>query len=341
MEKRGFTSPELNIKSVPIVNVVDMKLLKPSKLNDGDTVGVIAPSYPVLPFQNMYLRGVANLKKFGFKVKEGKTVKLQHCGYMAGTDIQRAEDINSMFANKEVKAIICAIGGQVAIRTLRYLDFDLIRANPKIFSGMSDITTFHVAFLAKTGLIGLHQIDVVFGFGADMNSKEATYEMELFFKVTKSAEPLGLLPTLTRWEVWREGKAEGRLFGGNVPSLQALLATPYFPKLNQDIIFFWEAMTQPLDLLDQRLVQFREAGLFDRAKGMLIGKIRGEKAGVVKDMTREVEKVVLDITSEFDFPIIASMDFGHYTPNLPLPIGLRASMDTEEAKVWINEPYVK
>jgi muramoyltetrapeptide carboxypeptidase len=100
-------------------------------------------------------------------------------------------------------------------------------------------------------------------------------------------------------------------------------------------------MTQPLDLLDQRLVQFREAGLFDRTRGMLIGKIRGEAANIVKDMTSEVREVILDITREFDFPIIASMDFGHYTPNLPLPMGLKASMDTEGAKVWINEPYVE
>jgi len=320
---------------------IKMKLLKPSKLNVGDTVGVIAPSHPVLLFQEMYLKGVTNLKKFGFDVKEGRTVRLQHGGYMAGTDIQRAEDINSMFADKEVRAIICAMGGQVAIRTLRYLDFDLIRANPKIFSGMSDITTFHVAFLAKTGLVGLHQTDVIFGFGTDTNSREAKYEMDLFFKVTKNAEPLGLLPAFTRWEVWREGEAEGRLFGGNVPSLQALLATPYFPKLGEDIVFFWEAMRQPLDLLDQRLVQFREAGLFDSAKGMLIGKIRGEEAGVVKDMTSEVKNAVLDITDEFDFPIIANMDFGHYTPNLPLPVGLKAGMNTEGAKVWINESYVE
>jgi len=318
-----------------------MKLLKPSKLEVGDTIGVIAPSHPVLPFQKMYLQGIKNLERLGFKVKEGKTVRLQHSGYMAGTDVQRADDINSMFADKEVKAIICALGGQVAIRTLRYLDFDLIKANPKIFSGMSDITTFHVAFLAKTGLVGLHQTDVVFGFGADIDTKEAKYEMDLFFKVTKNAEPLGLLPAFTHWEAWREGKAEGRLFGGNVPSLQALLGTTYFPKLNEDIIFFWEAMTQPLDLLDQRLVQFREAGLFDRAKGMLIGKIRGEEQSAMKDMTSEVKEVILDITDEFDFPIIASMDFGHYTPNLPLPMGLKASMDTEGTRVWINESYVK
>lgn len=318
-----------------------MKLLKPPKLNVCDTIGIVAPSYPVSPFQREYHQGIKNLKRLGFNVKEGETVRLQR-GYMAGTGIQRAEDINSMFADEEVKAIVCAIGGFVAIRTLRYLDFDLIRANPKVFSGMSDITTFHTAFLTKTGLTGLHQTDVVFGFGADMKTKEARYEMDLFLKITKNAKPLGLLPALTRWEVWREGSAEGRLFGGNLPTLESLLATPYFPKLDEDIIFFWEAMSRhPLEEIDQMLVHFREIGLFDKTKGMLIGKIRGEEANVMKDMTSEVKKVVLDITDEFAFPIIASMDFGHFTPNLPLPMWLKASLNAEGASVWINESYVK
>jgi len=152
---------------------------------------------------------------------------------------------------------------------------------------------------------------------------------------------LGLLPAFTTWQVWREGEAKGRLFGGNVPSLQSLLGTPYFPKLDEDVIFFWEALKQPVDLIDQRLFQFREAGLFDRTKGMLIGKIRGEEDNLVKDMTEELKDVVLEITEEFDFPIIAGMDFGHYTPNLPLPMWLKTRMDTKETSVWIYESYVE
>lgn len=318
--------------------------MKPPRLNDGDTIGVVAPSYPVLQFQETYDQGIANLKAFGFKVKEGKTVKLTHKSYMAGTGYQRAEDINNMFADEEVKAIVCAIGGQVAIKTLRYLDYDLIRANPKIFSGMSDITTFHAAFLAKTGLSGLHQTDVVFGFGADMESPEAKYEMDLFFKVTKYPKPLELLPKFTKWETWREGKSEARLFGGNIPSLQTLLGTPYFPELNEKIVFFWECTTKSLDKIDQDLTQFREIGLFDKTVGMLIGKIRGEDPnhhGKVKDMTSEVKEVILEITEEYDFPIIGNMDFGHYTPNVPLPMWLKASLDTEGERLSIKESYVK
>jgi muramoyltetrapeptide carboxypeptidase len=326
-----------------------MRLLKPPRLNEGDTIGVIAPSHPVSPHhQDMYDQGIRNLRAFGFKVKEGKTVKLTHMGYMAGTDRQRAEDINEMFTDEEVKAIICALGGSVAIRTLRYLDYDLIKRKPKIFSGMSNITTFHIAFLAKTGLTGLHQTDVVFGFGADMKSEEAKYETELFFRITENAQPMGLLPAFTKWEVWREGGAEGRLFGGSINSAETLLGTPYYPKLNEKIIFFWESIGQPLDELDAKLVHFRESGLFDKTKGMLIGKFRSEvpdssnKSGCrIIERTSEIKELVLDVTGEYDFPIISDMDFGHYTPNLPLPMGLKARMDAQEASVWIDESYVR
>lgn len=319
-----------------------MKLLKPSHLTAGDTVGVVAPSHPVLPFQKQYDKGIANLRRYGFKVKEGKTVKLVHEGYMAGTDNQRAEDINAMFADREVKAIICAFGGEVAIRTLRHLDYRLIRSFPKVFSGMSDITVYHVAFLAKTGLVGLHQTGVLYGFDMDVTSEDAKYEIGLFLKVTQNVQALGVLPSRSRWEVWREGSAKGRLFGGNMRSVQALLGTPYFPKIDEDILFFWEAMAESADRIDQVLAQFREAGLFDRARGMLIGKIRGERANSeVVDMTRDVRPAVLELSQEFDFPIIASMDFGHWTPNLPLPLGLMASMDTSHLEVRIDESYVR
>jgi len=325
-----------------------LRLLKPPRLKAGDTIGVIAPSHPVLPVQEKYDQGIRNLRKFGFRVKEGKTVRLRYKNYMAGTDRERADDINAMFGDEEVTAIICALGGSIAIRCLRYLDYDVIRRYPKIFSGMSNITTFHIAFLTKAGLSGLHQSDVVFGFGADMNSNEAKYETNLFFRVTEKPEPLGLLPALTKWEVWREGRAKGRLFGGSINSAETLLGTPYYPKLDEGIIFFWESIGQPLDELDAKFTHFRESGILDRTKGMLIGKFRDEVCGSssnagqrIRDRTDEIRELVMDITAEYDFPIIGNMDFGHYTPNLPLPTGIKAAMDTDGTKIWLKEPYVK
>lgn len=316
-----------------------MKLLRPPRLRGGDCLGVVAPSDSLSSYEEIYRRGVGNLRSLGFVVREGKTVGLQH-GSMAGTDVQRAEEVNNMFGDMEIKGIVCARGGSAAIRTLRHLDYDLIRRNPKVFCGMSDITTFHVAFLAKTGLVGLHQTNVMtgFGFGADMKSREARYEADLFVRALTDAKPLGLLLPFTRWEVWRDGAASGRLFGGNLPCVESLLGTPYFPELREDVILFWEAGTKPSSRV---LIHLREAGLLDRVKGMLIGKIRNQEGNATKDVTSEVKDMVLEVTEEFGFPIIAGMDFGHYTPNLPLPLGLKATMNTEGARVSIDESYVQ
>jgi muramoyltetrapeptide carboxypeptidase len=181
---------------------------------------------------------------------------------------------------------------------------------------------------------------VTFGFGADINSEEAKFERNLFFKATMNTEPVGTLPAFTKWEVWRDGSAKGRLFGGNMNSIQCSIGTDYVPRLKEDIIFFWEAMTQPLSHIDQKLSHFREAGLFDMARGMLIGKIRGEEEGMLRDMTDDVRPVAVEIADEFDFPVIAGMDFGHYTPNVPFPMWLKASMNTEQVRVSIDESLV-
>lgn len=319
-----------------------MKFLKPPRLVDGDTIGVVAPSLPVSDMRRQYELGINNIKARGFKVREGRTVNLVHRGYMAGTDKERADDINRMFADDEVRGIVCAVGGNVALRTLRYLDYDLIQAHPKVFSGMSDITVLHLAMLSRAGLSGLHHSDVCFGFGQDLRTSACRYETDLFLRVTKNAVPLGQLPSLTIWEAWRNGQAEGRLFGGNCNSIQAVMGTPYFKKPTGSIIFFFEAYPHTVEAMDRALVQFREVGLFDHTTGMLVGKIRGNRPdGSLFDMTSETKDVLLDVTSEFDFPIIGSMDFGHHTPNLPLPMGINASMDTERMVVSIDESYVQ
>lgn len=139
------------------------------------------------------------------------------------------------------------------------------------------------------------------------------------------------------------------MFGGSINSAVTLLGTPYYPKLDEGIIFFWESLGQPLDEVDVKLTQFRESGIFEKTKGMLVGKFRDEvsaslsKTGqrIIKDRIDEIRELVVDIAAGYDFPIIGNMDFGHYTPNLPLPLGIKAAMDTDGMKVWLKESYVK
>ena len=132
-----------------------MKIIKPPKLRAGSTIGVVSPSSTITNLKQGYLTGIRSLEGLGFRIREGATTRVEG-GDMPGSDRERAEDINAMFLDDEVDGIICAVGGRYALRTLRHLDWGLIKVNPKVFSGMSDITIFHVALLAKTGLSGLH-----------------------------------------------------------------------------------------------------------------------------------------------------------------------------------------
>ena len=142
-----------------------MKILKPPKLNIGDTIGIVASSLPVLPsFRESYERGKKVILDLGFKIKEGKTIGKTRW-WMAGTPKEVGEDINNMFADKNIKAIMAQTGGYSAISVLEHLDYELIKNNPKPFIGMSDMTAYHLAIFTKTRMVGFHMDDVTFGLG--------------------------------------------------------------------------------------------------------------------------------------------------------------------------------
>lgn len=302
-------------------------------------MGIVSPSQTIGDLRDDYEKGLRCLRELGFRVKEGETTRAT-VGDMPGSDEERAADINSMFADDEVDGIMCAMGGRYALRTLRHLDWGLIRDNPKVFSGMSDITTFHLAMLAQAGLPCLHQTDVVFGFGQSPGSPQWSYETGLFTRITMRPEPLGVLPKLSEWECWRGGTAEGVLLGGHTTVLQSLIGTLYYPRLNVKTVLFIESMIIYVNSLEKILVQMREAGLLDRVTAVLVGKVRGEENEAVVDKTGEVKESVLMVAEELDVPVVAKMDFGHYTPNLPLPIGIKARVDADSLEVRITEPYV-
>src|SRR3989344_9595356 len=138
-----------------------MKIIKPRRLNKGDTIGIVASSLPVLPlFKESYERGKKLIEEMGFKIKEGKTIGKKRW-WMAGTPKEVAEDINSMFADKNIKAIMAQTGGYSAISVLEHLDYELITSNSKPFIGMSDVTNYLMAFLTKCNLVGFHMDDVI------------------------------------------------------------------------------------------------------------------------------------------------------------------------------------
>lgn len=319
-----------------------MKIVKPQKLNIGDTIGIVASSLPVLPsHREKYEKGKKLIEEMGFKIYEGKTIGQQKW-WMAGTPKEVAEDINSMFADKSVKAIMAHTGGYSAISVLEHLDYELITNNPKPFIGMSDMTIYHLAIFAKTGMVGFHMDDVSFGFGRDIKEGMENWpklNQEYFLKFLTQDKPPGIIKPLTQWEEWKKGQAEGHLIGGILERISVLPGTKYFPDLDlfDGSILFWEEIGKDLSEIYQYLYQLKNMGIFERINGMLIGKIKymkplrqGARQEIVEPTAKEM---VLDILKDYKFPIMANLDFGHFTVNIPMPLGIQVSFDSTKKEL--------
>lgn len=319
---------------------------KPLKLNTGDTIGIVASSLPVLPsFRENYERGKRVISDLGLKIKEGKTIEKTRW-WMAGTPKEVAEDINSMFADQNIKAIIAQTGGYSAISVLEYLDYDLIAKNPKPFIGMSDVTNYHLAFFTKSNMVGFHMDDVTFGLGHKWKEGQknlAEFDKEVFKKFLMQDSVPGIIKPLTEWSEWKKGSAKGKLLGGNLHILCHLIGTPYFPKLEEfdGAIFYWEEVGQSLYQIAQSLYQLKYLGVLERISGMLIGQISYTKPMREPEIiVPETKEMVLEILKEYKSPVMEGLDFGHFTVNIPMPVGIEVSFDTAKKELNFLESAV-
>lgn len=323
-----------------------MRILKPPKLNIGDTVGIVASSLPVLPsFRQNYEKGKKLIQEMGFKIKEGQTIgKIKW--WAAGTPEEVAEDINSMFADKNIRAIMAQTGGYSAISVLEHLDYELITHNPKPFIGMSDMTAYHLAILTKTGLVGFHMDDVTFGMGRNIEDGQEDWpklDQKFFLKFLTKTEAYGVIKPLSEWEEWEKGKTKGQLIGGNLHILCSLIGTPYFPKISDfdGAIFYWEEVGQSLYQIARSLYQLKYLGVLDKISGMLIGKIKYLKPARDHEVVEpNISEMILDILKDYNFPIMANLDFGHFTINIPMPLGIKVSFDTNKKELEFLEGVV-
>lgn len=322
-----------------------MKIIKPSKLNPGDTIGIVASSLPVLSsFKENYERGKKVLYNLGFKIKEGKTIgKIRW--WTAGTPEEVAEDINSMFADKNIKAIMAQTGGYSAISVLEHLDYKLIADNPKPFLGMSDMTAYHLAIFTKTGMVGFHMDDVTFGMGLNWNKEKkwGKFGKQAFVQLLTKAEPFGLVKPLSVWQEWRKGGAAGHLIGGILQHQRLLSGTEYFPKIGnfKGAILFWEEVGESLSMIAESLYKLKYMGVFDQIVGMLIGQVKYIKPMREKEIKEPtLKEMVLDILKDYEFPVMANLDFGHFTVNIPMPVGVKVSFDTTKKELNFLESAV-
>lgn len=298
-------------------------------MENGDTIGLVSPSEPVF-FPERFEGGIKVLKDLGFKVKLGKYA-LKNMGYMAGTDWERAEDLNSMFKDSEVNAIITTTGGSSANRILPFVDYESIRENPKIFVGISDITPLLLSIYAKTGLVTFHGPCLLYGI-----YEISPYNKEYFFKALASTKPVGKVREVSPRKVLKEGKASGRLVGGNMSSMRTLIGTEYEPDWDGST-FFWEEFTTEPHIIDRMLMHYKLVGTLGKVSGMISGNLSACIEKKYENANPSIENIILEHCEDYNFPIIYNLDFGHNCENVIIPIGCRGTIDTRKREFSIDE----
>lgn len=320
--------------------------LLPPRLVPGDLVGVVSPSSAVAAgVPRRFDRGVAELERRGFGVRVGEHARSE-TGWTAGSAADRAADLHAMFADPEVRAIVCTIGGYNANQLLELLDFDLIAANPTIFVGYSDITALHGAIHARTGLATMLGPALVPQWGECGGVHDYTWDA--FERVAMRAEPAGVFREPAHWypeRLWwdeaddrprtaapaapwrtvRPGRAEGPIVAANANTLLLLKGTPWWPQLDGTLLLLEddEEYGKPW-LVERQLTQLRHLGVFERAAGLVYGRAHPE-AGF--ERPEWIDEILLRVTAGTELPVATGLDCSHTDPLLTLPWGVRARLD--------------
>ncbi len=309
-------------------------MIKPKALHKNSTIGIISPSYwlddKVLSSTSKYF------SELGYRIEFGKSNNLRW-GPFAGGPQDRADDIHRMFENSRIDAIMCARGGYGANRVLPLLNHDLIKENPKIFIGYSDITAYLTSITQKTKLVTFHgpMLTTYKNSWVEYNYSimQRVLSGETFIKLFS---PNGLEP-----RILKHGIASGPLWGGNMCLLMNRLGTT--DSLNTDgIILFLEDIDEYLYSFERMLVHMKEAGMLDKIKGLIFGELKDIKDQEIA-FERNTDEIILDICGDLDIPILSNFPCGHgkFQSTLPISINTEINTKNKEAPLTIIDNAVK
>jgi muramoyltetrapeptide carboxypeptidase len=306
-------------------------LIKPPALESGDTIAISSPAGAVWD-EAQIEKFSSILQSSGFKVKRGETLK-QKYGYFAGTDELRASEINSFFLDKEVKAIFCMKGGWGCARIFDKLNFEMIKNNPKILMGFSDITSLLIAIYSRTGLATFHGPVGNSGWNEFTTDyvKRVLVDKEKVIYSYPEADP-------DKFYTINPGKAKGILVGGNLTVLSAMMGSGYIPSWKNKILFVEETGEEPYRI-DRMLTQLKQSGVLGNINGFVFGKcVKCEAEEPLKAFT--LRQVLEQHLKPLKIPAFYGAMIGHIANKYTIPVGIQAEMNAETGGLRLLESAV-
>lgn len=310
------------------------------RLLPGDTLGLFSPANAIYEREPMRM-AIEALQALGFKVKVGVHARARY-GHFAGTDAQRASDINALFADDGVAGLIAVTGGSGCNRIIDKLDYPLIRSRPKFFGGFSDLTALVNGIQRQTGLVTFHC--------PVAESEWNEFSVSHFKAIAMQAQapllrnPVGergdnLIQTQDRIITLRGGKARGRMIGGNLSVLASLAGTAYLPDCRGAILFL-EEVNEYIYRVDRLLSTLRLCGALDQLAGVVIGKFTKCEPGDGKYGTLTLDEVFDDYFLPLNIPVFRGAMIGHVKRKFTVPVGLDVDMDADAGSLQLLRPAV-
>lgn len=323
-----------------------MNIIKPSRLRKGDLISIVSPASAPLDASKVH-HGARYFESLGYRVTISKNV-FNVNGYLAGTDEERAEDLNQAFADKNVKAIICSRGGYGTPRILDKIDYELIRKNPKIFVGYSDITALQLAIFKRTGLVTFAGPMMAVEFGDESgpdgslrDKKIDWFTEQKFFDIVTSHKRIGVVKSHKDYRLSFQGKKKstGRLLGGNLSLITSILGTEYVPDFSGSVLLLEEVSEEPYSI-DRMLTQLRLAGILNGVSAFALGQFTNCAPEEPDKPHRTLDEVFREDLFSAGKPSVSNIPYGHLPVKLTLPIGVLVSIDPVGKKFSIDEPAV-
>ncbi|HEX4414055.1 MAG TPA: LD-carboxypeptidase [Lacipirellulaceae bacterium] len=331
--------------------------LFPKALAPGDTIEIIAPA-KYLDKERITL-ATKRLEEMGFKVRLPKNIYRKH-GFLGGSDEERTAEINDAFADPEVNAVFPGTGGYGTTRIVDKLDYDVIRRNPKIFIGFSDITGLHIAINQKTGLVTFHSPVPEWGLGSEeqlspfaakwfwrailaksyrdspQDKLHIGYTIETHASDPPTAEDKKLFKDVPHPVTMHAGKARGRLIGGNLSVVVAMMGSPYEIQTDGKLLFLEDVGEEPYRV-DRMLNTLRLAHKFEHVSAVILGQFAPREKEPKWDSDETMDEVLIDYFAKSKVPVVSHFPIGHVRYNATFPVGAMAELDADAQTVRIVE----